>query len=172
VRKDIPHSHVDLPSLVSIDATGVCISIGNSEVLLAAVYKSPDHARNDADIIELLSFRHKSLLARDPNSKHPFWNSAVSNPLGTKLLNLLHINEFDISALQCPTHYSPVDNGDVLDTVVHKNVRQPEVIASDILDPDHLPISSTYWIMLELGIFPTRLTNSQIGSGFKAWPLN
>jgi hypothetical protein len=31
---------------------------------------------------------------------------------------------------------------------------------------------STYWIILELGIFRTRLTNSQIGSGFKAWPLN
>jgi hypothetical protein len=31
---------------------------------------------------------------------------------------------------------------------------------------------STYWFMLELGIYRTRLTNSQIGSGFKAWSLN
>jgi hypothetical protein len=31
---------------------------------------------------------------------------------------------------------------------------------------------STCWNLLELGIFQTRLTNSQMGSGFKAWPLN
>jgi hypothetical protein len=41
---------------------------------------------------------------------------------GAKVLNLLHINEFEISALQCPTHYSPAANDDVLNIVVHKNV--------------------------------------------------
>jgi hypothetical protein len=41
VRKGIPHNHVDLPPLISIDATGVCIPIGNNEILLAGVYRSP-----------------------------------------------------------------------------------------------------------------------------------
>jgi exonuclease III len=41
VRKGIPHSHVDLPPLISVGTTGVCIPIGNKEILLAAVYKSP-----------------------------------------------------------------------------------------------------------------------------------
>jgi exonuclease III len=80
VRNSIPHNHADLPPLVSIEATGVCIPIGNNEVLLAAVHKSPGHTWNDADIIELLNFRSKSLLAGDLNAKHPFWNSVVSNP--------------------------------------------------------------------------------------------
>jgi hypothetical protein len=39
-----------------------------------------------------------------------------------------------------PTHYSPAANGDVLDIVVHQNIRVSDVIASDILDSDHLPI--------------------------------
>jgi hypothetical protein len=51
VRKGIPLNHVDLPPLVSIEATGVCIPIGNSEILLAAVHKSPGRAWIDADII-------------------------------------------------------------------------------------------------------------------------
>jgi hypothetical protein len=38
----------------------------------------------------------------------------------------------DISAPEYPTHYSPVENGDMLDIVVF--------IISDILDTDHLPI--------------------------------
>jgi hypothetical protein len=37
VRKAIPHNHVNLPPLVSVEATGVCIPTGNSEALLAAV---------------------------------------------------------------------------------------------------------------------------------------
>jgi hypothetical protein len=32
-RKGIPHNHVDLPPLVSVEATGVCIPIGNSDCL-------------------------------------------------------------------------------------------------------------------------------------------
>jgi hypothetical protein len=43
VRKGILHNHVDLPPLVSVQATAVCIPIGSSEVLLALVYKSPGH---------------------------------------------------------------------------------------------------------------------------------
>jgi hypothetical protein len=30
VRKLIPHNHVDLPLLISVEATGVCIPIGKS----------------------------------------------------------------------------------------------------------------------------------------------
>jgi hypothetical protein len=82
VRRDVPHSYVGLRPLVSVKATGVCIPIGNSEVLLASLYKSPGRAWTNADITELLSFRRKSILAGDINAKHPFWNSAVSNPSG------------------------------------------------------------------------------------------
>jgi hypothetical protein len=89
-------------------------------------------AWRDADITELLSFRRKSILTGDLNAKHPFWNSRVSNPSGEKLLELLDMNEFEISAPQCPTHYSHAGNGDVLDIVVHKNIRVSEVIVPDI----------------------------------------
>jgi hypothetical protein len=54
IIKGIPHNHVDLPPLVSVEATRVCLPIGNSEVLLAAVYNSPGRAWrawSDADII-------------------------------------------------------------------------------------------------------------------------
>jgi hypothetical protein len=47
---------------------------------------------------------------------------------------------FEISASQCPTHYAPAGKGDVLDIVVHRNVRPSEVIVSDILDSEHLQI--------------------------------
>jgi hypothetical protein len=81
-----------------------------------------------------------SILAGYLNAKHPFWNSAVSNRSGEKLMALFDLSEFEFSAPQYPTHYSPAGNGDVLDIVVHQNNRMSDVIVSDILDADHLPI--------------------------------
>jgi hypothetical protein len=60
---------------------------------------------------------------------------------------LLHINQFEISASQRSTRYSPARNGDMLKIVVHKNVRLSEAITSDILDSDHYQSLSTYWII-------------------------
>jgi hypothetical protein len=53
---------------------------------------------------------------------------------------LFDLSDFEISAPQCPTHYSPMGNGDVLDIVNHQNIRASDVNVSDILDSDHLPI--------------------------------
>jgi hypothetical protein len=38
------------------------------------------------------------------------------------------------------TPYTPDDRGNVLDIVVHQNVRLTEVTVTDILDSDNLPI--------------------------------
>jgi hypothetical protein len=68
------------------------------------------------------------------------------------------------------SQYWPVGNGDMLNIVVHKNVQLslsltfwPQITYQSF---------STYWNMFELRIFWACLTNSQIESGFKAWPLN
>jgi hypothetical protein len=53
--------------------------------------------------------------------------------------------KFKVSAPQCPTHYSPVGNGDMLDTVIHQNIRVSDVTVSDILDLDH--ISAVFHIL-------------------------
>jgi endonuclease/exonuclease/phosphatase family metal-dependent hydrolase len=84
--------------------------------------------------------KKKTVLAGDLNAKHPFWNSSVLNPSRVELLELFHKNEFEISAPQCPTNYSPAGNGDILDIVVHQNIGLSSVAVSDILDSDHLPI--------------------------------
>jgi hypothetical protein len=78
-------------------------------------------------------------LAGDLNAKHPFWNTAVSNSSGEKLLHFYDVNQIEISAPQRATHYSLAGNGDML-FIVHQNIRMSHVIVTDILDSDHLPI--------------------------------
>jgi hypothetical protein len=145
VRKGIPHRQVNLPPLVSIEATGICIQIGNCEVLLAAVYKSPNRTWCDIGITELLRFRNKCILACDLNAKHPFRSSTVSNPSGAQLLQLFDVNDFEISVPQSPTHYSPAGNGDVNLSFGFRRVSENRATKisdshshSDILDSDHL----------------------------------
>jgi hypothetical protein len=50
VKKGIPHTCVDLPPLLSVEVTGICIPIGNTEMFLAAVYKSLQRLWSDTDI--------------------------------------------------------------------------------------------------------------------------
>jgi hypothetical protein len=85
---------------------------------------------------ELLGFANKSVFAGDLNAKHPVCISKVSNLSGLKLLKLFVNSNFEISAPQCPMHYTP----DILNIVVHQNIQLAEVIVTDILDSGHLPI--------------------------------
>jgi hypothetical protein len=89
VKKGMPHTYVDLPPLFSLEATGVNIPIGHTEMLLASLYKSPLRECRDADITEILNLRTKSILVGDLNVKNPAWNSKVSNPSCLKLLDLI-----------------------------------------------------------------------------------
>jgi hypothetical protein len=98
-------------------------------------------------ITELLGFRNKSILAGDLNAEHPVWNSEVSHPSVLKLLELFVRSNFEISAPQYSTHYITDGRGDVLDIVVHQNVRLSEVIVTNNLDSDHQHICPALWTL-------------------------
>jgi hypothetical protein len=104
------------------------------------VNKSPVRDWSDTDIKELLSFRNKTVLSSYLNAQHPVWNSPISNKSGTRLLNLQDNSDFQISAPRYLTHYTPSGNGDVLDIMVHRNVRISDANILEILDSDHLPV--------------------------------
>jgi hypothetical protein len=91
----------------SIEATWVCVSIRNSENFLAALYKSPGITWSGSDVIEIINFRTESLLEGDLNAKSPIWNSQGSDPSGARLFELFDGNDFQISAPQTATHYTP-----------------------------------------------------------------
>jgi hypothetical protein len=94
-------------------------------MLLASVYKSQLRVWRNVDITEFLNLRTNSILADDLNAKHPVWNSQVSNPSSLKVLDLhVFVNYiFEILAPQRPTQFVPDGRGDVLDIVVHKDIR-------------------------------------------------
>jgi hypothetical protein len=62
------------------------------------------------------------------------WISGDLNPSGEYVLDLFDTNEFIMSAPQRLTHYSPEENGHVLETVVQQVIRLSGVIVYDILN--------------------------------------
>jgi hypothetical protein len=124
VRNCIPHNHVNLPPLVSIE-TWSAYRLETAKFYLQLFKNS----RSDADVINLLSLRNKSLLAGDLDAKNPVRNSQVSKPSCEKFLTLLINNDFQISVPQSPTHYTPPGSCDVLDIMIHQNVRLSESLS-------------------------------------------
>jgi hypothetical protein len=61
VKKGIPLTYVDLPPPLSLEATGVSIQIGHTEMLLASIHEFPFRAWRNADITELLNLKTKSI---------------------------------------------------------------------------------------------------------------
>jgi hypothetical protein len=166
----IPHTYVDLPPLLSLEATLVSIPIGHTEILLASVYKSPLREWSDTGITELLNLRKKSILASDQNAKHPVWDSKISNPSGLKLIDLLIvISKFRRHNIR-PTSYR-------MGEVMFWTLWSIKMFSSQKSECWTLWIQITFlscfafWIILRLGKFWIRLKNSQPGSGFKASPL-
>jgi hypothetical protein len=64
VLTGIPHTCMDLSLPLSLEAKGVCIPTTNTEMLVAAVHKSPQGLWNDTDITEVLGFRNNSYPCR------------------------------------------------------------------------------------------------------------
>lgn len=95
------------------------------------------------DITEHLCCRNKTILADDLNAKHQVWNIKISYSSGLKLLELYVCSNFKITSPQLPAHYTPNGRGDVLGIVVHQKVRLSEVIITDILGSDRLPVMLT-----------------------------
>jgi len=90
------------------------------------------------DIINLVNLRNKSLLSGDLKAKIPAWISHTSKPSGKKFLTLLITNDFQISAPQSPTLYTPRGNGDAPEPSKCTSFRCHCLRRS--LDSDQLPI--------------------------------
>jgi hypothetical protein len=61
-------THAQTYLLLSVEATWVCIPIGNIETFLATVYKSPKRLWSDTDITEIPGFRNNSIPVGDMES--------------------------------------------------------------------------------------------------------
>ena len=144
VNRRIIHHHVKIPTS-SITNTTIHIRLGNSEMRLVAVYKSPHISLQTSDLDSLLSSSSDTIIAGDLNSKNTSWNSLVTNPSGRTLQRYLDQRlDTTVAAPSTPTHYPdiPTHRPDVLDIALLKTGQlkfQLTNLPAD-LSSDHSPI--------------------------------
>jgi hypothetical protein len=80
------------------------------------------------------------MLAGELHSKHPVCSKNISNTSDLKILELFVSTYFETSAPRYCPHYKRYGRSYVVHILVHQKVRLSEVIVTDILDSDHLPI--------------------------------
>jgi len=125
--------------------TSVHIHLGNQELRLVAVYKSPSTSLQTTDLDALLNTTFNTIIAGDLNAKHLSWNSRVNNPTGHKLSHYLDDKlEITVAFSTSSTHYpnNPNHLPDILDIAIMKTGQlnfQLENFPS-ILSSDHSPI--------------------------------
>lgn len=105
---------------------------------------TPGRAWSDADILPLLNFKRKSLLAGDLDAKYQFWNSVHSDTSDDKVLHLFDIKEFEISAVLYAMYYCAEGNY-LPDIVLQQNVRLLKAVA-------HITYQSYFTCCITLGL--------------------
>lgn len=115
VHRRIVHTHVILNTTLS--STSIIISIGQHQIRISSIYKSPSHPLSNADLDILTTSCDWFIAAGDINAEHPMWNSRHVNPAGNTVFHHVQQAGYAIVAPNMLTHY-PAAAGfrpDVLD---------------------------------------------------------
>jgi len=144
VHRRIVHRHIIIPT--SMSSTTVEISMGNYQIQISAVYKSPNQQLKIDDIDALTNGNHWFVVAGDLNAKHPLWHSRCSNAAGNILYNHALNDDYIVTAPETPTFFPTVKGHrpDVLDIAL---TRLPQ-LSCDVtnlneLSSDHNPVLLT-----------------------------
>ncbi|KAL5241637.1 hypothetical protein ACI65C_009047 [Semiaphis heraclei] len=127
-----------------MDSTSITIQLGNDNVRISSLYKSPKMPLQFTDLEAITNQKLKFIAAGDLNAKHPTWNSRTTNTSGNLLQNhMKSSNSYTICAPVSPTHhsYNPKHAPEVLDIVISNlNDRDFTLTNHNDLSSDHNPI--------------------------------
>ena len=142
VKSSIEHHLFYTPALQHIEATTVIINTSSAgPVKFVSAYNPPNKRILDTDLDSLLIDNIPTIIAGDLNSKHPNWNSRVTNTNGKILNSYIELNTNCIAAGPfTPTHFSH-NRPDILDIAVLKDC--PLTFSLDTLNDlssDHNPV--------------------------------
>lgn len=154
IRKNIVHNEDTTKTI--IDSTSISIKLGNDNVRISSVYKSPNAPLTVLDLEPLTSESSQFIATGDLNSKHPSWNSRSTNSSGRLLHNYMEkSNSFTICAPDSPTHhsYNPHHSSEVLDiALINLKDRDYTITNHNELSSDYNPIM--------LSIYDSTITSS------------
>jgi len=158
IKTKIKHQQSYLPSLQTLEAVAISISINHSITTIISAYQSPSFQMYTNDFEKILNSYQRILLVGDLNCKHTTWNCKATNANGRKLFKYLSNSSTIMCAPDTPTYFQYDQNrsSDILDVILQKSnrfsINQKPLFE---LDSDHLPIKITIDASVSFSI-PTR----------------
>lgn len=143
VKSSLEHFAVNVPPLRGhIEATAVCVRTnGHGTIRFVSVYNPPRRSLIQHDLEALLEGNDPVIIAGDLNSKHPSWNSRVTNTNGRFLHGFADTRNIVVDGPLEPTHFGAIGRPDVLDIAIFKDVTlQHRLNVVSELDSDHNPV--------------------------------
>lgn len=143
INRKISHIQIQIHTN-SITNTAIQLKLGQYEIRLVSVYKSPGTPLQTKDIENLLDTQQNVIIAGDLNAKHRTWNSRINNQAGISLTKYLNSRiDITVAASTTPTRY-PTDirhYPDVLDIAIMKTGKLSYVLENltQELSSDHTP---------------------------------
>lgn len=146
VRRGVTHHEIVLPLLSSLEATAIVVQTEAGPLRIISAYKSPKTLLSAADLDLIFSDPIPTLLAGDLNSKHPAWNSRLTNASGRILFRHATRAAYLIMGPDAPTHYSDAGHRpDVLDIALAQNIScTVSLHVIQELTSDHNPVILEY----------------------------
>lgn len=141
VRNNLAHYEADA-NTTNIEASTVVINMSSGPLRLTSVYKGPNKPLLHSELDLLLSANEPTILAGDLNSKHPSWNSRLTNASGNKLRAYADRHDIAVYGPEEPTFFHAAGyRPDVLDILVAKNTTMPiELGTVNAGSSDHNPV--------------------------------
>nr|CAD7265644.1 unnamed protein product [Timema shepardi] len=141
-RNNIPHYRHNFNNLQNLEAAAVQVNSKSVGFLFAAIYKPPTKTLLEHDLNAIID-SNTIFVAGDLNSKHPNWNSRLTNLVRRTLNEHADRNDYLIVGPGEPTYYpsNPLHRPDIIDVVLtNMGVTTEELTVLKELDSDHNPV--------------------------------
>lgn len=145
IKRTIPHHRIDTPTLNSLEATIVAVTIPTLiNFHLVSVYCRAGYPSTfTTDLDTLFALHANVMVCGDFNAKHPRWNKGNSNRYGRIISEYVDRKSLFIAAPPTPTRFGPTSSN-TLDFALCKNIPYSmDMTSIPTLCSDHNPVVLT-----------------------------
>lgn len=166
IKSGIKHHECPEFKTEHIQATSICITDWDGELMICSIYCPPRHNIHKEQFDNFfLTLGRRFIVAGDFNAKHQAWGSRLNTPRGRELLKSVSYNHLDTLSSGEPTYWpsDPARLPDILDFVIVKGISTNylNVTSNQDLSSDHTPIIVNVSTSVILSERPFKLFNKK-----------
>lgn len=145
IHEDIVQNSTLTPQLNTIEATTASITVKNTKIIVAAIYKRPQNTLDTNDLETVMNLNRQVIIGGDMNAHHQLWNCKRTNRDGRSIHDMIfrNLQTYKIIYPEEPTYYPSDDkkSPSTIDFFITKNIHTRQLARTiSETDSDHNPV--------------------------------